>query len=154
LAEDDLEPDVGDPPPVEQPTQINTEPLSPKYADDRVRMIFGLTTDDPLPPIDEGSLRRYHEHLKENVPLPFKARLIDPGYPPPGRKVEVRRLLDFDPDQLGEGVLCEAADNEETFVVPLVLLSPFNLHPRQRAVGDYVCWFQASDFSEPDQPDL
>ena len=46
-----LEPDDGTPVPIEQPTAIMTPPLSEKDQDDRVRMAFGLTHDDPLPEV-------------------------------------------------------------------------------------------------------
>ena len=51
LGEEDLELDDGTPVPIEQPTEIKTPPLSEKDQDDRVRMAFGLTHDDPLPEI-------------------------------------------------------------------------------------------------------
>ena len=56
LAEDDLEPDPGGPLEMEQPTEITTKPLSPKDEDDRIRMVFGLTSNDPLPEVDDKSL--------------------------------------------------------------------------------------------------
>ena len=48
LGEEDLEPDVGDRVPLEQPVEIVTRPLRPTDQDDRIRAIFGLTSDDPL----------------------------------------------------------------------------------------------------------
>src|SRR3954451_9252561 len=51
LAEDDLVPDDGSPAIIEQPTAIRTRPLDPKDQDDRVRAVFGLTADDPLPEV-------------------------------------------------------------------------------------------------------
>ena len=47
LGEDDLEPDAGGPLDIELPTEIATKPLSPKDQEDRVRMVFGLTSNDP-----------------------------------------------------------------------------------------------------------
>ena len=49
LGADDLEPDAGGPLDIEQPQQITTRPLSPKDEDGRIRMIFGLTSNDTLP---------------------------------------------------------------------------------------------------------
>ena len=49
LGNKDLEADVGDPVPIEQPTQIVTRPLDKGNQDDRIRAILGLTSDDPLP---------------------------------------------------------------------------------------------------------
>lgn len=49
LGADDLEPDAGGPLEIEEPKEITTKPLSPEDQDDRIRMIFGLTSNDPLP---------------------------------------------------------------------------------------------------------
>ncbi len=48
LGDDDLEPDTGSPLNIEHPTEIKTKPLSPTDQDDRIRIIFGLTSNDPL----------------------------------------------------------------------------------------------------------
>ena len=50
LEEDQLEAAANETPvAMEQPTKIITRPLSMDDHDDRIRMIFGLTSDDPLP---------------------------------------------------------------------------------------------------------
>ena len=48
---------------IEQPTVIRTRSLDPRDQDDRVRAVFGLTGDDPLPEVGERTLCRYHRHL-------------------------------------------------------------------------------------------
>lgn len=60
LGEDDIEPDTGGPAVIEQPTSIVTRPLNPKDEDDRVRIALGLTGDDPLPEVDDDTLRACH----------------------------------------------------------------------------------------------
>ena len=60
LGEEDLELDDGTPVPIEQPTEIKTPPLSEKEQDDRVRMAFGLTHDDPLPDVSPETLMTYY----------------------------------------------------------------------------------------------
>src|SRR4051794_8417670 len=62
LGDEDLEPDDGTPMPIEQPTEIETPPLSDKDQDDRVRMALGLTHDDPLPEVSRKSLLAYHRY--------------------------------------------------------------------------------------------
>lgn len=54
LSDDDLEPDAGGPLDVDHPTEIEAKPLSTKDQDDRIRMMFGLTSNDPLPDVDDG----------------------------------------------------------------------------------------------------
>ena len=60
LGEEDLEPDVGNRVPLEQPTQIVTRPLSTTDQDDRIRVVFGLTSDFPLPDSSYENLHQYH----------------------------------------------------------------------------------------------
>lgn len=73
LGEEDLEPDARDCVPLEQPTQIVTRDLDPKDQDDRIRAIFGLTSDDPLPESSYENLRQYHAYLAANLTFPFEA---------------------------------------------------------------------------------
>jgi hypothetical protein len=73
LGEEDLEPAVGDDLPLEQPTRIATRPLRPADQDDRIRAIFGLTSDDPLPESSYENMRQYHAYLAANLTFPFEA---------------------------------------------------------------------------------
>src|SRR5271157_1217591 len=52
LDEEYIKPDHGTPVPIEQPTQINTPPLSIVDQDDRIRVVFGLAHDDLLPEVN------------------------------------------------------------------------------------------------------
>ena len=74
LGEDDIEPDSGGPAVIEQPTHIVTRPLSEKDQDDRVRLALGLTGDDPLPAVEDDTLRAYHRYLAEHLAFPFEAK--------------------------------------------------------------------------------
>lgn len=107
LGEEDLEPDVGDRLPLEQPTQIVTRPLSMTDQDDRIRAIFGLTSDDPLPESTYENLRQYHAYLAANLSFPFEAAYWEETGPFESshrRKVKVAGLADLDcycPDEAG-----------------------------------------------------
>ncbi len=48
LDQEKLELDDGDMVSIEQPTEIETPPLSEQDQGDRVRMVYGLTHDDPI----------------------------------------------------------------------------------------------------------
>jgi hypothetical protein len=74
LGEEDLEHDVGDRVPLEQPVEIVTRPLSTTGQDDRIRAIFGVNSDDPLPESTYENLRQYHAYLAANLTFPFEAR--------------------------------------------------------------------------------
>jgi hypothetical protein len=136
LGDEDLEPDDGTPVPVEQPTSIVTRPLSEKDQDDRVRMALGLTHDDPLPEVSRKTLLAYHRYLAANLKFPFRARSeLD------GMSLTVHRLLsprEYDVDE-GDGLLCEARNQEGAFLVPLSELE--DAVGNRKLVGDYGYWF-------------
>ena len=73
LDESDIEPDTGEPAAIEQPTNLLCRPLSKHDQDDRIRAIFGLTSDDPLPLVNKENLGRYHRHLESHLAFPFQA---------------------------------------------------------------------------------
>ena len=58
LAESDLELDAGEPATIEQPTQIVTRPLNQSNRQDRIRTVFHVTSDDPVPTVSREALRR------------------------------------------------------------------------------------------------
>ena len=107
LGEEDLEPDVGDRLPLEQPTQIETRDLNPKDQDDRIRAVFGLTSDDPLPESSYENVRQYHADLAANLTFPFEAAYWEGAGPFESshkRKVTVVALAELDcyePEEVG-----------------------------------------------------
>lgn len=122
LDEDQLEAAAEETPPtMEQPTQIVTRPLSSDEPDDRIRMVFGLTSDDGLPKADESAQRQYLAHLRSNLSFPFKADYFPATDIGPGRagKVEVVGFADppLDPKA---GIVCDARRGKEEFQMPLV----------------------------------
>src|SRR2546423_4618606 len=46
------------------PTKISARPLNEKDQDDRVRIALGLTSNDPLPEVDDDTLLAYHRYLQ------------------------------------------------------------------------------------------
>jgi hypothetical protein len=137
LGEAEIEPDEGEPTPIEPPTAIRTQPLSEKDQDDRVRMALGLTHDDPLPEVSHQTLLAYHRYLAAHLKVPFKARSESDG-----RMLTVHRLPDPREYDLEEeyGLLCEARDREGPFDVPLAELDEAGAGNR-KLVGDYGYWF-------------
>lgn len=73
LSEENLELATGDNLPLEQPAQIVTPPLCPTDQDDRIRAIFGLTSDDPLPESGSETFRQYFACLAVKLRFPFEA---------------------------------------------------------------------------------
>ncbi|MGB2820333.1 MAG: calcium-binding protein [Phycisphaerae bacterium] len=147
LAEDDLAPDTGEPVPIEQPTNIVTKPLSTADQDDRVRAATGLTGDDPLPDVDDTTLREYHEYLAANLSFPFEARLSDDSDLLDDSDEEeqvftVLGLLDAD-DDLDEdyGLFCHAKQGRRILHLPLGEIEVPKGKPNRQLVADYSHWF-------------
>ena len=99
LSEQDIEADVGDPVAMEQPVNIVTRPLRPNDQDDRIRAVFGLTSDDPLPEPDEEYLEQYYEYLKTHLTFPFEATYWKETGPFESRKCTVNIVGLVEPDE-------------------------------------------------------
>ena len=143
LDEGDLELDTGDSAKIEQPTALVSLPLSPKVQDDRIRVIFGLTSDDPLPWVTDQNLNKYHHHLAIRLSFPFEAKYMVEAGPRMEKEcsVTVMRLLDPDKGDTTTGLLCEADQEGETTDLPLAdIEGTINLHNGQ-LIEDYGYWF-------------
>jgi hypothetical protein len=146
LAEDELEPDLGGPLNMEHPTAITTKPLSPKDQDDRIRMVFGLTSNDPLPDVDDETPESYHQHLSENLSFPFEAEHTSETGPFSSRTIQVKVIGLGDPDDelmIDEmyGILCEARHERRVVTLPLGELEVKKGKPSWQLVKDYCYWF-------------
>jgi len=127
---------------MEPPTSIVTRPLSTDNPDDRVRMVFGLTSDDGLPNADEQTQRRFLDYLEAHLSFPFQAEY----WPAPGLDQSKRgtvRVLGFADPPLDrkEGIMCEARRGKRTFQVPLAGLHVAEDDPNILYVEDYTGWW-------------
>lgn len=140
LTGEDLEPDPGGPLQIEQPTEITTKPLSPKDQDDRIRMVLGLTSNDPLPDANDETLEAYHEYLSKSLTFPFRAEHgAEYGHPAP---VKVIGLGDPDEEPMIDetyGILCEARVEGQVVTLPLGELE--DAKPNRQLIDDYCYWF-------------
>ena len=145
LGEDDLEADVGGAVIFEQPTKIVTPPLSMKDQDDRIRTVFGLTKDDPLPDVDEASLRIYYKYLGANLKCPFEATWTrEAGLEEVTEKVTILALGGFEDDPWiddTDGILCKAKMNGGEGETPLAETENVQGQPNKQLVEDYACWY-------------
>ena len=152
LAEDELELDTGEPAKIEQPTNLITRSLSKDDEDDRIRAIFGLTSDDPLPFINDENLRKYHRYLATHLSFPFPAKYsVETGpFQEKDIPVTVMGLLDADQCDEDRGILCAAMEADESVDLFLAELeSTVNIHNRQ-LMEDYAYWFHNSPGSDID----
>ncbi len=145
LDEEDLEPDPGGPLQIEQPAEIKTEPLDPKDAGDRIRMVFGLTSNDPLPNVDKAALLAYHRRLIENLPLPFNGEYLAKTDPFESRRhvVKVTGLPDPDEYDCNEmyGLMCEVREGRRKWQVPLIDIEVYGGSGVAAMLTDYGYWF-------------
>lgn len=146
LEGDDLEPDAGGPLTIESPTKIRTKRLSPKDQDDRVRMVFDLTTDDPLPAVDYDTLETYREHLAKHLVFPFDAKYTAETGPLSSKttKVHVIGLGDPDAESMIDdtyGILCVAEHEGRNLTLPLGDLEVPKGNTNWQLIEDYGYWF-------------
>ena len=157
LKEQDLEPDRGAPLSMEQPTNLITRPLSLDDRGDRIRAVFGLTSDDPLPEVDEENQQRYCDWLKEHLAFPFEADYWDETEA--GNEgihsITVTGISEEFPIDECDGVLCEAREGERRWEVSLCDLDVAEDHPNAQAIDDYGYWFWEApsddDFGDDDR---
>lgn len=147
LDEQDIEADVGPPVPIEQPTEIVTRPLSMKDQGDRIRAVFGLTHDDPLPEVSHEALRTYHRYLVARLRFPFSAAYGEEEIGPYSRKratLAVTGLADPEVERLDDeyGLIGKGHDQGRVIRVPLDEIEVKKKDPNAKLVADYACWFQ------------
>ena len=155
LEEDQLEAATDETPvAMEQPTNIITRPLSMDNPDDRIRMIFGLTTDDVLPKADERTQRHFLAYLKAHLSFPFKADYWPATTLGPSKSGKVT-VLGFADPPLGQdaGIVCEARREEDEFQVALRGLHVNEDDPDFQHVEDYTYWLgEVQEYEEDDEP--
>jgi hypothetical protein len=146
LGEEDIEPDDGTPVPIEQPTAIQTPALAEEDEEDRVRAVFGLTHDDPLPEVGEETLLTYYRSLVARLKLPFAAvygeEVIGP-YSRKKRTITVTGLLDPEGYDLDEefGLIGTGRDRDEEIEFPLDEIEVKKTDPNAKLLSDYSFWF-------------
>jgi hypothetical protein len=113
--------------------------------DERIRRVFALADDVPLPAVSDQTLAAYHEYLLANLSLPFDAL-----YCPTGG--EMRQLIHYvhvteltDPRQGVmhnlHGLYCRASNAKEVLDLPLADLGVREDNPNCQLIDDYAYWF-------------
>jgi hypothetical protein len=143
LRENDLEPDPGGEPVLEQPTLLIPRPLDPNRPEDITQGIFGLTSDDDPPPINEENMRRFHEYLSERLRFPFPALCIPPLQGLAQPKVDlviVERLIPLEELDLEEGLMAEVSSDNQRRTVPLLHIQVAPDEQGARDLQAYLLW--------------
>lgn len=157
LEEDQLEAAADETPvAMEQPTEIVTTPLSMDDPDDRIRMVFGLTSDDALPKADEQTQRQFLDYLKGRLTFPFKADYYPATAIGPNSQGVVTVFGFADPPlDRKAGIVCKAEKGPKKVKVPLVGLHPEDDNPNFKSVEDYTYWlWEVQDSFEDEDEEL
>ncbi len=146
LGEDDLEPDKGGPLEIEQPTDIVTRPLNMKDEDDRIRVVFQLTSDDPLPGVNCQTLAIYRDYLADNLTLPCDAIWESESGPLSNTRQKVILTGLGDPKEsfrIDEmyGLICKIKIENKRGDAPLGELEAKEGDENRQLVEDYCSWF-------------
>jgi Calcium binding len=145
LGEEDVELDDGTPFLMEQPTQIVTRPLSKDDEDDRIRAVFGLTHDDPLPSVERKTLLTYYRYLSEHLKFPFKGtwERETGSFSMKSSPITVTGLVnprEYDLDEF-YGLICDGRDSKGDIQFPLSELEVKKNDRNHTIVSDYSTWF-------------
>jgi hypothetical protein len=142
LDQDDLEIDRGRRLGIESYPGTHTPLLRADTPDDRIRAVFGLASDDPLPAVDQESLLAYYEHLSFYLTVPFLADLR-PTQPLQNelRSVVVLGLGDKARVNQNDGILCTGIDQSGEYELPLAGLHIQPDGPNHDLISDYSHWF-------------
>jgi hypothetical protein len=144
LGEEDLEPDDGTSVPIEQPTEIKTPPLSEKDRDDRVRMAFGLTHDDPIPLVSPETLLTYYRYLSVHLKFPFFSFVWEKTGSFTRKKlmVPISRLDPPVEDEFDEeaGLYGIGGHHDEEIEFPLEVIELKKQDPNYQLLSDYTYW--------------
>ena len=114
---------------------------APETEEDRIRTVFGLSNDAPLPKVSRESLAEYHKHLLGRLSFPFSA-LYDESTPPVRqlvRYVTVVGLSDSEQRRL-YGLFCKVEIDGTVVEMPLAELGMRADDPNRQLVDDYVYW--------------
>lgn len=134
---------------MEQPTNLASKPLSRDDPEDRIRAVFGLSGDDPLPNASQPSQQQYLDYLRARLSFPFHA-----DYPPASElgsdKSEEIVVLGFADAPLDrkEGIVCKARKAAHEFDVPLQDLRVREDDRNFEPIEDYTFWIWEVDREE------
>jgi hypothetical protein len=144
LREKELELDDGTPVSIEQPKEIETPPLSEEDQGDRVRLVFGLTHDDPIPNVSFETLMTYYRYLAANLKFPIFTSRWEKSGPFTRTKViipiswlepPVAEEFDEECPLYGIGI-----DQDEEIEIPLEVIELEKNDPNYRLISDYTYW--------------
>jgi hypothetical protein len=150
MHQEDVDPDLGEGLPMEQPANIQTKPLDPNNQEDRIRAALGVTTDDAVPLVEKATLLKYFEYLKANLVFPFPATYSHhDGKRRIVHKISVVGMSDEFPIEGEYGLVCVVKDDQEQWEVPLMMMEVSKEDHSHQTLEDYRRWFTEWGDSAP-----
>lgn len=150
MYQEDLDPDLGESLPVEQPTNIQTKSLDLNDREDRIRAALGVTTDDAIPVVEKATLLTYCDYLKAHLTFPFPAIFSDhDGKRRITQTISVVGMSDNFPIEHEYGLVCKVKGDQKEWEVPLVLLEISKDELNHQLLEDYRHWLAEWDNSAP-----
>lgn len=145
LSQEDIEPITSEENQIETPTQLHPAPLDLNHPEDRIRAIFGLTSDDPLPEATPRSLEIYHDYLKNNLTFPFVGCLWQSDGPGENTNAllhaQVLRLVPpTNSNEESSPAQVEVQVGERTFWADLNDLEVETNTPQGKLIADFQYW--------------
>jgi hypothetical protein len=111
------------------------------HEDARIRAVFALPSDAPIPKVDKESLLQYHKFLAEKLSFPFPALYAETT--PPVRQlvryITVIGLSDSERRRL-YGLFCKVQSGDSIVEIPLADLGIREDDPNRQIVDDYLHW--------------
>lgn len=117
----------------------------PPNQDDRLREVFGLSEESPIPPVTHDTLAAYHDYLAARLFFPFEA-LYCPNGSDMRQLIHYIKITGLIAPQPGrsrvlQGLLCLAENHREVLQAPLVEIGVREENPNCQLIDDYSYWF-------------
>jgi hypothetical protein len=115
---------------------------APLDENDRIRKMFEIARDAPLPRVGTGTLLRYHAHLSQRLSFPFQAMYAETRRPVQHlfRYISVLRLLPVT-GPASRGIHCAVEGVPGVRELPLVDIGLREDNPNYQEIDDYAYWF-------------
>jgi len=113
--------------------------------DERIRKVFGLSDEAPIPPVSDESLGLYFDFLSRRLALPFEALYCqtDGEMRQLIHYVRVTELIDPALNRKSNlhGLHCKAENTKSIVEIPLVELGVREDNANSQLIDDYAYWF-------------
>jgi hypothetical protein len=109
---------------------------------ERIRAVFGLSPDAPLPQVNLLSLTHYRDYLSARLTFPFHA-LYAESTPPVRHLVRYVTLVGLRSEIgfVSGGLLCEVENVPHGKSLPLAEIGVREDNPNYQLLDDYAYWF-------------